>query len=182
MNTTLSLLEAEKHPLYKKMKELAEEQGLWCEVKDTFVENYRTGRSLQGSVMDALYEWDCLPIVGINFKEEPKMKDMNEQQLEAAIQAKGLNAPRLKPEDIDAEIVSETFTILPSGKVMVCELILKNGFSVRGESAVVSPENFNKEIGMSVSRKNARNKVWELKAYLLQETLFQQSRLSKSEG
>ncbi len=96
---------------------------------------------------------------------------MSEQEIENEIQAKGLNAPRLSPADIDAAIVGETFTTLPSGKVMVCELTLRNGFTVRGEAATVSKENFNEEIGQRISRENARNKVWELEGYLLQEKL-----------
>ncbi len=94
---------------------------------------------------------------------------MEEQELEKLIQSKGLIAPRLTPEDIDAVIVGETYTILPSGKVMVCELTLRNGFTVRGESATVSKANFNEEIGQRLSRGNARNKIWELEGYLLQE-------------
>jgi hypothetical protein len=98
---------------------------------------------------------------------------MSEQAIEAEIQERGLNAPRLTPADIDAVIVGETFTILPSGKVMVCELTLRNGFSVRGDGATVSKANFNEEIGREVARENARNKVWELEGYLLQQRLFE---------
>lgn len=98
---------------------------------------------------------------------------MSEQSIENEIKSKGLNAPRLKPSDIDAAIVGETFTVLPSGKVMVCELTLRNGFTVRGEAATVSKENFDNEIGQKISRENARNKVWELEGYLLQQTVFE---------
>jgi hypothetical protein len=97
---------------------------------------------------------------------------MNEDQIEREIQNKGLNAPRLTPADIDVVIVDETFTILPSGKVVVCELTLRNGFSVRGDGATVSKANFNEEIGREVARENARNKVWELEGYLLQQRIF----------
>lgn len=96
---------------------------------------------------------------------------MSEAEIEKQIQEKGLNAPRLTPELIDAKIVSETYTILPSGKCMVCELILRNGFSVRGEASVVSKENFNEEIGKKVSRAKARDQIWLLEGYLLQEKL-----------
>ena len=95
----------------------------------------------------------------------------NEQVIEKEIQDNGLNAPRLRPEDIDAAIVSETYMVLPSGKAMVCELILRNGFSVRGESACVSKANFNEEIGRKISYEDARNKVWMLEGYLLQERI-----------
>ena len=101
-----------------------------------------------------------------------KEDEMSEQAIENEIQAKGLKAPRLCPSDIDEAIVGETFTVLPSWKVMICELTLRNGFTVRGEAATVSKENFNTEIGEKISRENARNKVWELEGYLLQERIF----------
>lgn len=100
---------------------------------------------------------------------------MTEQELEKRIQELRLNAPRLTPEHIDSLIVSESYTILPSGKVMVCELILKNGFSVRGEGSAVSKANFNEEIGRTVSRQNAREKIWQLEGYLLQEKLYKEA-------
>ncbi len=93
----------------------------------------------------------------------------NETEIENELQAKGLNAPRLSPALIDAVIVGETYTVLPSGKCMVCELTLRNGFTVRGESSVVSKANFNEDIGRTISRQNAREKIWALEAYLLQE-------------
>ena len=98
---------------------------------------------------------------------------MSEQEIENEIQEKGLSAPRLTPESIDAVIVDESYTVLPSGKVMVCELTLANGFTVRGEAATVSKENFNEEIGRKISRANARDKVWEVEGYLLQQKLHE---------
>ena len=94
---------------------------------------------------------------------------MSEETIEKKIQEKGLNKPRLKPEDIDAAIVGKTFTNLPSGKCVVCEITLKNGFTVRGESACVSVANFDQEIGNEIAFKNAREKVWQLEGYLLQD-------------
>ena len=102
------------------------------------------------------------------------MKD--DLSTEAMIQERNLNAPRLSPEKIDAAIVGETYTILPSGKVMVCELTLMNGFTVRGDAAVVSKANFNEDVGRKVSRENARAKVWELEGYLFQERLYEASK------
>src|SRR5690554_3872668 len=97
----------------------------------------------------------------------------NDHEVENEIQKKGLNAPRLTPKSIESVIVEETFTVLPSGKVMVCELTLRNGFTVRGEAATVSKENFDYEIGQRISRDNARSKVWEVEGYLLQQKLFE---------
>lgn len=97
----------------------------------------------------------------------------HEQDVERAIQDKGLTAPRLSPADIDVVIVGETYTVLPSGKCMVCELTLRNGFTVRGEASVVSRANFDEEIGKKVSRQKAREQVWPLEGYLLQQREFE---------
>ena len=100
----------------------------------------------------------------------------NEQQIEQEIQAKGLSAPRLTPGLIDSVILSESYVVLPSGKSMICELMLRNGYSVRGESSVVSKENFDVEIGKKISRENARNQIWQLEGYLLQQKLWEAKR------
>jgi len=97
----------------------------------------------------------------------------NETEVEQLIQDKGLTAPRLTPADIDSVIVGETYTTMPSGKTMICELTLRNGFTVRGEASTVSKANFNVEVGQKVSRENARNKIWELEGYLLQSRLYE---------
>jgi len=97
----------------------------------------------------------------------------NEKAIEQEIQDKGLTAPRLTPALIDATIDSETYTVLPSGRVTICEMTLKNGFVVLGESSCVSKENFNAELGQKIARENARNKVWELEGYLLKQRLFE---------
>ena len=47
----------------------------------------------------------------------------------------------------------------------------KNGFTVTGESACVSPENFDAAIGRNVARANAINKVWPLMGYALKERM-----------
>lgn len=95
----------------------------------------------------------------------------SEATIEKEIQDKGLNAPRLKPEDIDAAIVDAKYHVIEGSLFTVCVLTLKNGFKVTGESACVSPENFNKEIGEKVALADARKKVWPLEAYLLKERL-----------
>lgn len=100
------------------------------------------------------------------------MATESESKLEQELKERGLNAPRVTSAMIDCAIVAETFTVLPSGRCVVCELTLKNGFTVRGESAVVSRANFQQDIGEKIARENARKKVWELEAYLLQNELW----------
>ena len=98
----------------------------------------------------------------------------NEQQIEAEIQAKGLNAPRLNPQMIDDTINSEQYHVFPGTTLTVCALTLRNGYIVTGESAAASPANFDQAIGRKIARENARNKIWALEGYLLRENLHQQ--------
>lgn len=96
---------------------------------------------------------------------------MTEQAIENEIQAKGLNAPRLNPAHIDAQIAGEDYHVFPGTTLTVCCLTLHNGFTVTGESAAASPENFDAEIGRKIARQNAREKIWALEGYLLKERL-----------
>ena len=119
---------------------------------------------------------------------------MNEQTIEQEIQAKGLTAPRVTPADIEANIDSEHYftaadgcvgraarettadawdVIAPDGLAVLtfCVLVLRNGFTVTGESACASPENFNAEIGRRIARENAINKVWPLLGFRLRDEL-----------
>lgn len=95
----------------------------------------------------------------------------SEQEIEEALQAKGLNAPRLSPTLISEQIVDEAYYIFPGTTVTVCCLTLRNGFNVIGTSASVSPENFDEAIGRRVSKDNARNQIWALEGYLLRSKL-----------
>ena len=127
------------------------------------------------------------------------MKDMidAEKQLETRLQAKGLTAPRVIPEDLDNEIASvHYFTALqgarmegldyidklgqvcePSplkpelGLLTFCVLVLKNGFKEYGASSCVSPENFDENEGRTQAFKQAREKLWPLLGFRLADQL-----------
>ena len=60
---------------------------------------------------------------------------------------------------------------LPLNLLTFCVLILRNGFTVTGESACASPENFDAEIGRKIARQNAVQKIWPLMGYALKEKL-----------
>lgn len=110
-------------------------------------------------------------------------------QIEAEIVAKGKTAARITPADIDANIASEHyFTAYGGAKygritrdepedsdalklLTFCVLVLRNGFTVTGESACASPENFDAEIGRKVARANAMQKIWPLMGYELKSQL-----------
>ncbi|MBN9059154.1 MAG: hypothetical protein J0H21_08150 [Rhizobiales bacterium] len=100
----------------------------------------------------------------------------SEAEIEAEIIAKGRTAPRITPDHIDAQIVTEAFHVFPNTTLTVCALMLKNGFIVTGESASASPENFDRELGERIARDNARNKIWALEGYLLRSRLTDEER------
>lgn len=102
--------------------------------------------------------------------------NQSEQALEQEIQDKGLTAPRLTPEDIDNAILGESYYVFPHSTLTVCCLYLKNGFTVTGESAAASKENFDESIGRKEARKNARNKIWALEGYLLRQRLSESTK------
>ena len=99
---------------------------------------------------------------------------MSDQAIEQKIQEKGLTAPRITPEHINSVIVKEEYHVFPGSQLTVCCLTLKNGFTVSGESACASPENFNAELGEEISYKNAKNEIWALEGYLLKQRLYDQ--------
>ena len=125
---------------------------------------------------------------------------MNDQAIEQEIQAKGLTAPRVTPDDIEANIVSEHYFTARDGRrgaiadgtyvgrerprpaeedlapldlLTFCVLVLKNGFTVTGESACASPENFDAELGRKIARQNAVAKIWPLLGFSLKQKLHE---------
>lgn len=59
-----------------------------------------------------------------------------------------------------------------------CVLVLRNGFTVTGESACASPENFDAEIGRNVARQNAVHKIWPLMGYQLRDELHRRAQFA----
>jgi hypothetical protein len=123
---------------------------------------------------------------------------MNDNTIEQEIQAKGKTAPRVTPADVEENIVSEVYftgldglnggresktgrvkseyregvrLLAPLDLLTFCVLVLRNGFTVTGESACASPENFDAEIGRKIARANALAKVLPLMGYALKSEL-----------
>jgi hypothetical protein len=122
-----------------------------------------------------------------------------DEQIENEIQAKGKTAARVTTADIEAIISDERYFTAwegaqlaywsdsdpvnpkseegappmngPLSLLTFCVLVLKNGFTVTGESACASPENFDAEIGRKIARQNAVQKIWPLLGFALKERL-----------
>ena len=121
--------------------------------------------------------------------------DTSDAGIERLIQAKGKTAARVTPADIEANIASEHYFTAadgyrsapcfdPNGQpadclpppaplelLTFCVLVLRNGFTVTGESACASPENFDADIGRRIARENAVQKIWPLMGYELRSKL-----------
>lgn len=98
---------------------------------------------------------------------------MTDNEIEKEIQEKGLTAPRIKESDLDNLIDSESYHVFPGTTFTACLLTLSNGYTVLGESACASPENFDAALGRKIARNNARNKIWPLEGYLLRQRLYE---------
>lgn len=118
-------------------------------------------------------------------------------KIEQEIQDKGLTAPRVTPGELKANIDGEYYFTAQDavqatlhkqdeltrltgahGELALltfCVLRLKNGFTVTGESACASPENFDAEIGRKIARQNAEQKIWPLMGYALKQQLHDQA-------
>jgi len=132
--------------------------------------------------------------------ESPRNDDAG---IEAQIQAKGKTAPRITPAYLQANIASVSYFTAADGVtgashgtpgaslltdyvthassplslLTFCVLVLRNGFTVTGESACASPENFDAEIGRKIARQNAEQKIWPLMGYALKQQLHAASLL-----
>lgn len=116
--------------------------------------------------------------------------DISAQSIERQIIAKGLTAPRVTPAEVEANINGEfCFTVGNAARALncpvseavdlltICVLTLKNGYTVTGESACASPENFDADVGRQIARANAVNKIWPLMGYELKQSLFEREKL-----
>lgn len=122
---------------------------------------------------------------------------MDDKTIEQEVQAKGLAATRVTPSDIEAEIATENYftaadgaygayrangdrylgsrpsqlSETPLAQLTFCVLVLRNGFTVTGESACASPQNFDAELGRKIARQNAVAKIWPLLDFRLRDKL-----------
>lgn len=109
--------------------------------------------------------------------------------------------PCVTMADIEAEIASEFYFTAgdgvrgesemgtsPAGRarslelLTFCVLVLRNGFTVTGESACASPENFDRDKGRRLARQKAVDKVWPLLGYVLKQRLADEAQHPVTRG
>lgn len=88
--------------------------------------------------------------------------------------AEAIPSPRVTEADVLAKIVNKQFMLTPSGRTIICEITLRNGFTARGESSQVFVNGINDKVGQANALTAAVRKAWEYEAYLLRETLYLQ--------
>ncbi len=76
---------------------------------------------------------------------------------------------RVTREDINAKITDVAYIHLPNSTVTICSITLRNGYSVRGESACVDPAEYVESTGRNLAYQDAFDKIWHLEGYLLAE-------------
>lgn len=120
----------------------------------------------------------------------------NNDSIEQEIKDKGLIAPRITLGQIESKIAAEFYVTgtqvdqvaaavfcqpeyadsLKSLKCLtLCVLVLRNGFTVTGESKPVHNDNFDAGWGRKIARQNALDKVWMLEEYRLKQELYEKA-------
>lgn len=107
-----------------------------------------------------------------------------------------MNAPSIRPEDVEAAIADEQYftaaqgvsgarhvihdenTTGPLARITICVLTLKNGFTAVGvNEGPVAAENFRADLGREYARKQALEKVWLVLGYQLKDALYTRDRI-----
>jgi hypothetical protein len=133
--------------------------------------------------------------------------NVDDKEIEQEIQDKGLTAPRVTLAHVEGCIAYEYYitgdqllsistavlgptlaqvrtliNLNPLASLILCALVLKNGFTVTGESKPVHNDNFDEELGRKIARQKAVDKIWALEGYLLKERLYRDAINASSGG
>lgn len=102
-----------------------------------------------------------------------KVPSKNADDLTASIAA--TPGERVTREGIEARIRDVVYTVLPGTphspgeRVTICQIVLDNGFDVRGQAACVDPANFDRALGQRIAFDDAFRQLWPLFGFLLAE-------------
>ncbi len=92
---------------------------------------------------------------------------MSEEQVKYQVEADDRPAPTVTAADVSAAIAKVDYHVLFGTTITICVLTLQNGFTITGQSACASLENFNQVIGQDYAYLDAKEKVWQYLGYEL---------------
>jgi len=104
----------------------------------------------------------------------------DDQNIETKIAALGLNAPRITPQHIAGLMAGVAYHthVVPGTTTILATAIMPSGFTLAtAESACVSPENFNLQLGIEIAITKAKalatDALWKLEGYRLKQTMHE---------
>lgn len=78
---------------------------------------------------------------------------------------------KLTQEGINNAIINIEYKKMGK-KTMICCLTLQNGFEVIGKAHCQNDNEFDESIGQDIALEDAKNKVWELEGYIMQNFIY----------
>ena len=109
-----------------------------------------------------------------------------EQMIENEIKAKGVDAPRVTKEHVDALFKQIKIIIGQITETRILATAYLDGFAIAdGFSSPIDPKNFDEQIGIKLAQKKcataAYDKLWELEGYRLSRSLVEQKQSQSNE-
>lgn len=178
-----------------KQEDLGEE-GYLIECFDKGITNHKDHDGYISWMGKKTFELNYTPFIDVSIAKPVEFFTAKEVLPEGILQEKRVqvnvkNADQITPSDIEANIASEHYFTAEDGVgranrgqtsntgknpaalsfLTFCVLVLKNGFTVTGESYCFNPERFNEQTGQTEARKKAVEKVWPLLTYELRTKL-----------
>lgn len=102
----------------------------------------------------------------------PYHEGMTGAQADALILAQSIETPRVTEQDILNKIIDKTFTLMPSGRTIICEITMTNGFTFQGKCTPVVVDEKSTLIAQAKALVDAVHNAWPYYGFLLREELY----------
>jgi hypothetical protein len=163
---------------YKALTRYASERGTTgLPAQDDISSLWVAGHSAEDSY-DLLYPREPVTI-------EQQVSVASEVPLSAPEQAvalaRSIEIPRVTEEDVLRKVVSRTFTTLPGGRAVVCEITMENGHLAHGDSKLSTDSMDSLQAARTNALTNAIKAVWSYEVYLMRETLYREALAKRAE-
>lgn len=80
---------------------------------------------------------------------------------------------RVTVSDMQAKVKMAVYQRLEGTTTTICQITLKNGYTLIGTSACVDPKEFNQALGEKFAYERAFEQMWALEGYLLRQRRFE---------